>query len=159
MKKIWALGILLGLLISCKTKPVNDANEKPIKTEQEAPKNEALNQESKQPCLPILPEKPLNFEGTDYNFTRIDTVYFIDDKMHISYQYSGCTEGNPVLAKLESGKGKKGTIINLSLKVKDAGLCEMLLKKTSCFALNKTAVVGNEFQIILNGQNTYFYRP
>lgn len=155
MKKPIVFLFVLTLIFSCKTKPENQP-------EQQEPKEQRTgetNENSELPCLAILPEKPLDFEGQDYNFTRIDTAYFSGDDIYISYNYSGCTEGQPVLAVSESGAGKRSTVIKLSLKVKDAGLCEMLINRESCFSLSETAVVGKEFQIILNRENTYFYRP
>ncbi len=74
----------------------------------------------------------------------------IENMLFVSYSFSGCVKGVPVLYYSVSGEDRPLPTINLELKVRNAGMCDQLLDENSCFLLDEFKNYGRELKIILN---------
>ena len=115
-------------------------------------------QEGDSSCL-ALQKKPNDFNTMDFSATHIAKASIEDDELIISFEYSGCEKGKPVLVLLESMPGKKALHVDLQLKSKGAGLCEMILEDQACFDLQTLNVPAKEWTLTINGTHELVYQP
>lgn len=71
----------------------------------------------------------------------------------IKYQYSGCREGERILAWNGEWNESNRPEVLMRMLVRDAGLCEQLFTDSACFSLKKMKFVGNEVLVFLNTKN------
>lgn len=111
------------------------------------------------PCHP-LDEKPENWEDPLHSSTFIDSSSLEEHKLRLWVHYSGCQEGTLILHSSRPRAGKKSMPHQISLKMAQAGMCEMLLREQLCLDLSSLPYQGPEYSLILNeGQDTLYYRP
>lgn len=70
----------------------------------------------------------------------------------ITYQYSGCTEGNTLLSYDSEFQESNRPEVNMVLGVANAGLCDQMLTDSSCFSMKKMQLIGNQVLIYINGK-------
>ncbi len=111
------------------------------------------------PCLNI-PEKAER-PPASASATFIDTSFLRDSLLTIAFHYSGCQKGSYQLFRQSpSAQGKRSFPLSLLLTVQEAGLCDMLLRDTTCIDLSRLPYRGPEVQVNLNrGQAQHLYRP
>jgi hypothetical protein len=106
-----------------------------------------------------MKEKPNNFNTVEYNHANIAAAQIVGRDLNLSYEFSGCSKGKAVLVLERTDVGKKATTVHLSLKVKGAGLCEMIIEDGACFDLNTLSVPSKEWVLVINENTEVIYQP
>lgn len=127
------------------------------KEEKEEEKKKETVENSSMPCH-SLDEKPENWEDPLHSSTFIDSSALQENRLLLWVHYSGCEEGTLLLRSRTPAAGKRSMPQHISLKMAQAGMCEMLLRKKLCLDLSSLAYRGPEYSLIINeGQDTIYY--
>lgn len=105
-----------------------------------------------------LDERPEDFESEKFNYTQVTGFRQEGRCALIEFQYSGCQVGTPVLVMGEQNvQGKRALPLQLEIKVKGAGFCEMLIQDSTWYNLAALKLPSQVYEIKFNRQPDTFY--
>lgn len=108
-------------------------------------------------CDEIAEMEELELKDNEtYSRTTILSYELVNNCICIKYQYSGCVEGERLLAWDGTHNQGNRPEVMMHLLVKDAGQCDQVLTDSSCFSMMRMQLVGNEVLVFLNDKQKNF---
>ena len=106
-------------------------------------------------CLDIT--KLRNVEDTNL-LTKTNIVEFELNEgcICITYEYSGCNTGEPMIVWDGTATKHRRPTVHMNVYVKENGMCDQLLKATTCFSMTEMESLGTQVLVYLNGSKKNF---
>ncbi|WP_417588391.1 hypothetical protein [Owenweeksia hongkongensis] len=135
-------------LFACDSSKPTSANDEPStqKTEQLA---------ESPVCLDIT--KLRNIEDTNaLAQTNILDFKLSEGCICITYEYSGCNAGEPLIVWDGTATKSMRPQVNMHVYVKEAGMCDQIQSATTCFNMVEMQSLGTQVLVYLNGSKKNF---
>lgn len=106
-------------------------------------------------CLDIT--KLRNVEDTNL----LTQTNIVDFKLNegcicITYEYSGCNTGEPMIVWDGTATKHRRPTVHMTVYVKETGMCDQLLRATTCFSMTEMESLGTQVLVYLNGSKKNF---
>lgn len=83
--------------------------------------------------------------------TNIQDFKLNDGCICITYEYSGCNAGEPIIVWDGTATKSMRPTVRMNVYVKEAGMCDQVLKATTCFSMKEMESLGTQVLVYLNG--------
>jgi hypothetical protein len=133
-------------------------NESNVSNIEEGEKSQAQMKKKAEDCLPIE-NYSSTLEGESYQDGYVAGARVTNQTLIVNVEYSGCQKGKSTLALINPDVGKKALTVQMDLKVKGAGLCEMLIKEEVCFDLSSIEIPAKEYILRINTATLIIQQP
>ncbi len=108
-------------------------------------------------CLALYTELE-GLEEEDLNASKVLEAVVQGNCLKIKHQYSGCNEGEPLMVIQGQTAAKRGSVLTLSLRIRGAGPCEMLIETEEYFSLDQITQGPENIEIMIDGEKVADYR-
>lgn len=94
-----------------------------------------------------------------FQFPPLDTAFLKEDRLHLSFHYSGCNAQEYQAYVQNSSPGKKAVLINIGLFIRDPGQCEAYFDAADCWDLPYFDTPAKTYLLVINKKDTLVYQP
>ncbi len=147
MRYTLLLALFIGIISCDSSQPITQGNED-LPTEPEMLEESPI-------CIDITNLRNIK-DTNELAKTNILDFEINEGCVCVTYEYSGCNPGEPMIVWDGTATRSMRPTVRMNVYVKEAGMCDQLLKTTTCFNMLEMHSLGTQVLVYLNGSDKNF---